>query len=290
MWIDHQRETVVLDFTGKILLDQYPELLSIDTIQSAIREIAIRTGCTVNEHAILDDAEVLLADVTKDISLTMTPDVKQELFMSCSNVKKWRTEIHKENGIEIRKAVKNKSKCKERLSLYCKATEMLRSENKMFLLSLSDEGNALEYFQGKTRVEYNLTSAYMIRRMLEISNRSLREVLESKANPLLKIFRKVFDLDTTSKTISTTEFRVFRKRNDHYMSLVLKECGDDVHKAEEILKHFYSSRTNFRNKRRDLVRVRNIRQTLTMESSVRSNQSLSQIVTELEKGDGECFN
>jgi hypothetical protein len=205
-------------------------------------------------------------------------------------VKKWRTEIHKENGIEIRKAVKNKSKCKERLSLYCKATEMLRSENKMFLLSLSDEGNALEYFQGKTRVEYNLTSAYMIRRMLEISNRSLREVLESKANPLLKIFRKVFDLDTTSKTISTTEFRVFRKRNDHYMSLVLKECGDDVRKAEEILKHFYSSRTNFRNKRRDLVRVRNIRQTLTMESSVRSNQSLSQIVTELEKGDGECFN
>lgn len=217
MRIDHQRETVMLDFTGKILLDQYPELLSINTIQSAIREIAIRTGCTVNEHAILDDAEVLLADVTKDISLSMTPDVKQELFMSCSNVKKWRTEIHKENGIEIRKAVKNKSKCRERLSLYCKATEMLRSENKMFLLSLNNEGSITEYFQRKTRVECNLTSAYMIKRMLEIESTSLREVLESKANPLLKTFRKVFDLDTTSKTVSTTEFRVFRKRTDHYM-------------------------------------------------------------------------
>lgn len=276
--IDHRQQSVMLEFTAKILGEQYPDLISGSTIKLALQQIALRTGCTVNEDGILNDAIVLLVDVTKDIPVQMAHDLKQELFMSCSNLKKWRVEIHKENGIEIRKAVRRKSKCRERLSLYCKPTEMQRSENKAFLASLGDDSHVLKYFQGRTRIEYNLTSSHMIKEMLAIENTSLRLVLESTANPLLNLCRRVFDLD------SATEFRPFKKISEFYIDLLLDKVNDDVRKAEEIIRHFYSPRSNFRNRRRDLVRVRNIRQSLRSEQKSSANGNcLKEIMANLEE-------
>jgi len=277
MRIDHRQQTVVLEFTAKILGEQYPDLISVGTIKSALQQVALRTGCTLNEDGILNDAIVLLVDVTKDIPVQMTHELKQELFMSCSNLKKWRVEIHKQNGIEIRKAVRNKSKCRERLSLYCKPTEMQRSENKAFLASLDDDSQVLKYFQGRTRIEYNLTSSHMIKEMLAIENTSLRLVLESAANPLLNFCRRVFDLD------SATEFRPFKKISEFYIHLLLDKVNDDVRKAEEIIRHFYSPRSNFRNRRRDLVRVRNIRQSLgSGQTECAKRNCLEKIIASLE--------
>lgn len=276
--VNHRQEIVILEFTAKILGEQYPDLISLNTIALALRQIAMRTGCTLNEDSILNDAVVLQVDVTKDISVKMTTGLKQKLYMSCSNVKKWRVEIHKENGIEIRKAVKNKSKCRERLSLYCKATEMQRSENKAFLASLNDDSQVLKYFQERTRIEYNMTSSYMIKKMLEVENTSLRLVLESQANPLLNLCEKVFDLD------SDAEFRSFEKISDFYIDLLLDKCNDDIGKAEEILRHFYSPRSNFRNRRRELVRVRNIRQSSRSEQIDQADRnSLEEIMANLER-------
>src|SRR5690606_37864684 len=107
-------------------------------------------------------SRVLGADVTKDIDIPMTDDLKQVLYMAVTNPKKWRPEIRKRNGIDVKKAVLSNSRCRERISFYCKTTDLLLRRNTAFVESLDKPSAVLAYFAGKTRVEYNISSASML--------------------------------------------------------------------------------------------------------------------------------
>jgi len=78
---------------------------------------------------------------------------------------------------------------------------------------------------------------------------------------LLEIFEESFDTADKEKDMGCgRDHTVFNKISDYYKNLLLKEVHDDARKAELILRHFYSPKSNFREKRKDLVRIRNIRQ------------------------------
>jgi hypothetical protein len=279
--IDHIHETAYLEFTAKILGDHYPKLITGETLQEAFSRIEQRCDCVLNKQSILDDARVLLADVTKDIPIPMNDQLKQSLYMSVSNTKKWRPEIREQNGIDVKKFVKNNSKCRERLSLYCKSTELLLSRNKPFIESLNNPQVMLSQFMGKTRVEYNLSSSYMIMKALEIDNTLLQSVLGSKANPLLNIFKRIFDPQTLPDgDMSLGDYQTFKKIGDYHKHLLLKEFNDDTRKVEQVYRHFYSPRSNFRTKRKELVRIRNLRHANTI-SPISNREILTVIENKL---------
>ena len=259
--LDHIHEVAYIEFTARILKDDYHELITVDNIEKVLRRVAERVNCVLNTKAIINDARVLLADVTRDIPVPMTKQLKQTLYMSVSNTKKWRPEIRKQNGIDINKFVKSKSKCRERLSLYCKATELNLSRNKPFRDSLSCPDTVMNHFVGKTRVEYNLSSSYMIKKSLQIDDVLLKSVLNSKANPLLNIYNRMFDCKALPEVTAQDEYQNFKTLGEYYSKTFSysKEFHDDVMKAEQVYRHYHSPKSHFSTKRKELVRIRNIR-------------------------------
>ena len=65
--LDYQSKALVLEFTGKILQDKYPQLLNRETILYALENINKLNVCTLDTEAILSDAEVVKCDVTTDV-------------------------------------------------------------------------------------------------------------------------------------------------------------------------------------------------------------------------------
>ncbi|MBS1951434.1 MAG: hypothetical protein OJF59_000577 [Cytophagales bacterium] len=278
--LDHAREVAYIEFTARILKDDYSKLISTETIRIALNNVAERVNCVLEVEAIINDAKVLLIDVTKDIPLSMTEQVKQTLYMSVSNVKKWRPEKRKQNGIDVAKSVKGKSKCRERISLYCKVTELGLSRNRNFCNSLTACDELLNHFAGKTRVEYNLSSSYMIRKALKIEDVLLKSVLNSTANPLLNIYNRIFDHKALPELATQADYGNFKTLGEYLKNLLLKEYDDDVMKAEQVYRHFHSPKSHFSAKRKELVRIRNIRKSLLFEPAS-SKQLIKEIANKL---------
>lgn len=260
--LDHHHGFVYIEFTGKILGDDYPKLITRRTIADALHRVEIRCNVTLNVEAIIHDSRVLMADVTKDIDIPMTDELKQLLYMAVTNPKKWRPEIRKQNGIDVKKAVLSNSRCRERISFYCKNTELLLRRNTGFVKSLKKASDVLAYFAGKTRIEYNISSASMLQKSLRIPDTVLSTVLSSGANPILDTFNRVFEISTLTDLgtpYHREDYKRFGTLNDYLKSLLLNEFDDDIGKTEEVYRHFHSSRSNFRTKRKELVRIRNMR-------------------------------
>ena len=66
--IEHE---LVIEFTGKILQEQYPLLISKDTIHQCLDNINRLGICLIDVSSIITAAQVVKADVTQDIVLTL---------------------------------------------------------------------------------------------------------------------------------------------------------------------------------------------------------------------------
>lgn len=65
--INYQHNELILEFTGKILLDKYPSLINRDNIKDCLSEINKLDICSLDTDAIIQDSEVVKCDVTKDV-------------------------------------------------------------------------------------------------------------------------------------------------------------------------------------------------------------------------------
>lgn len=65
--VDYSHDELVLEFTGKILLDKYSQLINSDTIKDCLNNINSLQICRLDVEAILQDAELVKCDITKDI-------------------------------------------------------------------------------------------------------------------------------------------------------------------------------------------------------------------------------
>ena len=212
----------VIEFTGKILSDRYPELINRDNIRYCIEQINRLGICEIDTERLLQTAKVAKCDVTKDVTSTEIKEIITQTKQNLTNYDKWEVEKYP-NGICLRNKVTT-DRYKKRVCIYDKGKELKQQTNSSFLLSLHQSQTLLDYFQDKVRFELNIGTMVQVKRLLKIGDNSLVEVLYSTANPLLSVIDEAVKKYTDSR--QHTDFK------DYVNSLILADNHNDLAELE----------------------------------------------------------
>lgn len=231
---DYVERELVVEFSGKILKDDYPKLINTDTIATCLSNINALGICKLNTDRILEDAEVVKADVCKDIDCPDYKTLTATLQASISNYKKYQARNISSNLV-IEKNVQTKG-LKRRLTIYDKYRELQRASNRHFLGIVEDSQGVLKAFENKVRFEINLNSKEQLRQCLHITSTNLASVLTSTANPIWALLdAAITDTDIGSNCTSITELK---------NQLLLEHCSNDLTKVEAMLRRYCSPNTH----------------------------------------------
>jgi hypothetical protein len=216
--IDYVEETLVLEFSGKVLGKDYPKLISIETINKCFQNINAMGICEINMEGMMD-AEVVKCDVTNDIHVEDVTRLTKYIRNHVGNYQKYMCRKMKNGNLSIEKNVTSK-RCKKRITVYDKGREMGLAGNKEYV-----ETNGLEgKYDGLCRFEMNLNSKEQIRQSLHITDTKLKSVLTSGAHPIF---------DFMSDVIKCSDEPTEMKDKKRYLTmLVLKDCNFDLEKVE----------------------------------------------------------
>ena len=221
--INDRRNELVVEFTGKILQDDYHKLINIDTIHQCLNTINHLGICELDVDGIVQSAEVCRCDVTMDVECHfIMNDIKRHLKSSITNYDKWLYRNCENNGIEITNNATT-PKHRKRLIMYDKDKELHKSNNRDFMDWVNDRDCLERQFKNKMRFELNLRTKAQVRTFLHISDNKLNNVLTSTANPILEVFDCAIREDKDSATI------VYGKPDK---LALLAECGYDLQAVE----------------------------------------------------------
>ncbi|MCQ2286804.1 MAG: hypothetical protein MJZ76_08020 [Bacteroidales bacterium] len=141
------KDELVVDFSGKILKDDYHNLISRETFRQCLENINAMAICSLDIDAILNDSKVCLCDVTTDINCNYPMnDIKTHVKASLKNYDKWLVRNCQNNGLEIYNSVTTPRRFK-RIIIYDKYKELQRAENRGFLNCVSDGNLLLNQFK-----------------------------------------------------------------------------------------------------------------------------------------------
>lgn len=228
--IEHE---LVIEFTGKILQEQYPLLISQDTIHQCLDNINRLGICHIEVSSIITAAQVVKADVTQDICCGSYEQLIGSLRTSIKNYNKYLSRVV--NGtFVIEKNVVTRS-CKLRMTIYNKADEMRLKTNQDYLFLLPNTEEVVEYFADKVRFELNLNSKEQIRKQLNLNNTMLYDVLHSDINPIVNFMDKVFEDEPAPQGL---------KLRDLERLALLEKVGMDMHKLEMIVRQHSSPKSH----------------------------------------------
>lgn len=212
----------VIEFTGKILMDRYPELINLNNIRYCIEQINRLGICEIETDRLLQTAKVAKCDVTKDVASTEIKEIISQTKQNLINYDKWEVEKYP-NGICLRNKVTT-DRYKKRICIYDKAKELTQQTNSLFLQSLHQSQTLLNYFNDKVRFELNIGTMVQVRKLLEVEDNSLNKVLTSTANPILSVIDEALKKDTDS--------RHFADFKDYVYSLILADNHNDLAELE----------------------------------------------------------
>lgn len=188
---------LTIEFTGKILLDRYQELINVENIRHCFEKINALGICTLDIERLLNTASVTKADFTRDILLTDMDGVenirqlKSLAKLSIVNYRRWVYQDYLHNGLVINNVVTN-PRCRRRLIIYDKSHELNLASNRAFVNALTEPDILREYFTGRVRFELNATTKHQLRNWLHIPDTSLSLVLNAENNPLYIVMSEMF--------------------------------------------------------------------------------------------------
>lgn len=230
---NYQHRELSIEFTGKILKDEYVDLINQTNIRKCFEEINELGICTLSINDILYNSEVCKCDITKDVCCNDLNNIVAYIKQHLSNYKKWISK-EKHNGIVLENSA-DTPRHRKRLIIYNKEQELKLAGNKDFLNLLSDRNALLDYFKNKIRFELNINTEAQIRTLLEISNNSLGDVLASTANPLTTVL---------NEAVKETEAMPSIKNVPNYLRyLLLKDCNFNMVEVEAKIRSLSSKNT-----------------------------------------------
>lgn len=231
--VDYLEQEVVVEFCGKVLGKDYPKLISADTIRTCFDNINDMGFCHIDVEAMMD-ADVVKADVTKDVRGIETERLTKYLGSHISNYKLYVTRNIRNGNLVIEKNVISR-KTKKRMTIYDKAKEMDKAKNRSFV-EVYQLQNA---FDNTSRFELNLNSKEQVRDALHLTDNRLKNVLTSTASPIREFVEKVIEPASSPVPLSD--------KKSYLTNLVLKDCDYDLEKVEAKMREFYPPRgTNFK--------------------------------------------
>lgn len=233
--IDYIKNEAVIEFTGKILLSEYHNLIRLSNISEAFDNIHALGICRINNYMISD---VTMCDPVIDAYPSYIRGITEYIAYNISSNKKYDTKVLSNGNLIVEKNVTSKQ-CKKRLTIYNKFAEMNKAKNRKFLKNYYNDENP---FVGKNcRFELNLNSKEQIRSSLGITDTKLMKVLLAahRCNPIYDFLLEIIDEESTP-IIEEGKIR------DYHMSLVLKDCDYELKKVEARLRQYYSKGTKMR--------------------------------------------
>lgn len=242
-------QTLEIEFSSKILLERYPELISKDTIRQCLVNLNKLGICTIDVDGVLNNGWVINAHITKDVDLRLTDNVLNSLNQNVSNYRRFKWEHYDHKGITFTKDVVYG---KEQIYVYNKYKELL-SQSRKFIDSLSNRNEIMDYFDGKTRFEIRLESAAQIKEQLGVSNR-IDDFFNAIDSAVREQFDRVFDVSAqpldTSNCKSWDEWAIAHLLD--YYKYDLKRIEQDMR-----MDGVFSSRNGHRNKMKLFEDVKN---------------------------------
>lgn len=231
---DYREQELILEFTGKILKDDYKDLIHANNIHTCLSNINDLGLCDLNIDGILADGEIVKADVCLDVDYPDCKALTKSLRANVSNFNKYLARTIGDNFV-IEKNVQTKG-YKRRLTIYDKAKEIQKAGNRGFLSTLDNPQLLLDYFDGKIRFELNLNSKEQIRKSLNIYDTSIGAVLNSTSTPIWDLLDNAL-VEADGEIICTDIGELKNK-------LLLDFCGNDLAKVEALLRNYYSKGTH----------------------------------------------
>ena len=228
-------QTLEIEFSSKILLERYPELISKDTIRQCLENLNRLGICTIDVDGILRNSWVIRADITKDVDLPLSDDVLNALNDNVGNYRRYTWQHYDGKGITF---TKNVMRDKDEITVYNKYTELLQhSRNFMDSLPQEVRNKIMEYFYGKTRFEVRLKSSKQIEERLGVNR--LMDFFNSVDNVVREQFNRVFDV--SAKVLDMSKFRDY---DEWAMAQILNAFNGDLRQIEQMLRSgsIYNSR------------------------------------------------
>ena len=230
-------QELIIQFSSKILGEHMVELINRDTIMQCFKNINKRNLIALNlSSKLLDDFEVVLADVTMDKHADES-FIQEMSDFTMSNFKN-----HKKNTLKLPRypqfniIMENTAKTpkyKKRLTIYDKYAEIQHMQRFQHIPDY-----IVEQFNRVYRIERNLKTKEQVRTALHIqSNKvSLREVLNATAQPFVEIYQEFVTMG-----IKQTEEKTMREELMRCFCQIKKY---DLVKIEHFLRKKYKSSYN----------------------------------------------
>lgn len=236
--VSYTNQSLTLEFSSKILLDDYPKLITRTTFRQCLMNINKLNIYTIDVDKVVNDCSFSKIHITNDIDFILTNDKLSSLNSCVGNYRRFKWEHYEREGIRFTKDVKSKD-CKETVVIYDKEKEILSSKNKQFLDLLDNPDSVIDYFRAKTRFEMELDSPKKICKFLNIGSTYINYIFGSQVNPLLTQFNKVFGKGEIENEYSVTNYE------DYAMRTIIEKHNGDLKKIEQEMKdlHVYSSKS-----------------------------------------------
>ena len=205
---NRQSKRMTIEFSSKLLLEDYPLLISEDTFPQALRNIERLGICKLNVEAIIEDCSFNKLHATKDVDMELTESILDTLNLCTGDYRRYKWQRYMNEGICFKKDVKTRD-CQEELNIYNKEP---------FLKMVSNPTEILEYYQKKTRFELKMETKRKIRNKLKIPDTSYHNVMRGNPNILLEQFDCIFTPSANSKAADTSLINGF---NDYTLFCTL---------------------------------------------------------------------
>lgn len=187
---NYRSNRMTIEFSSKILLADYPLLISTDTFRQCLSNISMLGICQFDIDGIIEDSYFNKLHITQDIDLELTPEILDRLNQCTGDYRRYKWYRYTD-AILFTKNVKAED-CRESISIYNKEVEINLSRNKPFLNLIANPASILDYFQGKTRFEVKLENKRKIQKELGIENTDYQSVMNTQKNIILSQFDKIF--------------------------------------------------------------------------------------------------
>ena len=234
--LDILANELILEFTGKILKDDYPKLINKDTIQQCFEEILKMGVCSFDVEAVMANHYVCKVDVCCDFECKDITEVSTFIKSNIRSYNRYTAKRLFNGNFIVERNVTTKGR-KRRLTLYDKSKELMQSANRAFRASLKDEGAVMEHFTDKVRFEMNLNSLEQIREAFGVEDTTLQTILGSERNPIVGFLDEVLE-DSVATRHSA--------RRDYINELILADCGYNLERVEATMRKFYAPGTKMR--------------------------------------------
>ncbi len=218
IYLNESKGHGTLEMSAKILKENYFKLINLNTIENVFENVNASGLIRLDPNNVIENSDVLRCDVTTDLH---TKDIKQHLrSLSVFRLnQKYECKMFP-SSIVFNRNVTTKG-LKEYQTFYCKETDMKKKDAELLkYVSIGKAKNVL-------RCESRYANFQQLRTAFETTDLSLLSILQSEANPNLKLFNRITqDIEPSDYTNIQTYKKLIEMKETNYHKDVRNEIGD----------------------------------------------------------------